>query len=470
MTIDWKKEVDARKEDLFADLFELLKVPSVREDELATADAPVGPGPRDALLKFLEIGERDGFITKNVDNLAGHIEYGSGDETLGVFGHVDVVPVGTGWNTDPFEPVIKDGRLYARGASDDKGPSVAAYYGLKIIKELNLPISKRVRFIIGTDEESGWMCMDRYLEVEEKPDFGFSPDAEFPIINGEKGNTTITLSFDGTNGTDFVLNSFQSGLRVNMVPEQANATITVSSEEIAAKLEAEFAVFLESQPVTGTITADGLTVNLHIKGKAAHGAEPSAGINAATYLATFLNEYGFEVGAKKFLGTIAELLHESHRGEKLGIAYNDEKMGDLTMNIGLLSFVAGNATGNEVALNFRFPKGTSPETLEAGIVRAVGSEEVGLKVGRTQYPHYVPVEDPLVETLLAVYEDHTGLKGQEKVIGGGTFGRLLERGVAYGAMFPHSIDTMHQANEFMAVDDIINSAVIYADAIYRLIK
>ena len=136
MGIDWKKEVEARKDDMFADLFTLLKIDSVRDDSKATEDAPVGPGPKEALLKFLEIGERDGFITKNVGNLAGHIEYGSGSETLGVFAHVDVVPVGTGWTHDPFDPIVKDGRIYARGSSDDKGPGMAGYYALKIIKEL----------------------------------------------------------------------------------------------------------------------------------------------------------------------------------------------------------------------------------------------------------------------------------------------------------------------------------------------
>ena len=164
MTIDWKKEVESRKEDLLKDLFDLLRIESVRDDSKASEDAPVGPGPKKALEAFLAIGERDGFTTKMVGNLAGHIEFAPNPdykETLGVLGHVDVVPVGTGWETDPFEPQIINDRIYARGSSDDKGPSMAAYYALKIIKELGLPVSKRVRFIIGTDEESGWKCMDR---------------------------------------------------------------------------------------------------------------------------------------------------------------------------------------------------------------------------------------------------------------------------------------------------------------------
>ena len=168
MTIDWRKEVEARREDLMKDLFDLLRVPSVREDDKATEDAPVGPGPKAALLKFLEIGERDGFLTKNVDNYAGHIEYGTGDETLGIFGHVDVVPVGSGWDSEPFSPEIRDNRIYARGASDDKGPTMAAYYALKIIKELELPVSKRTRVIIGTDEESEWKANKKRAENEWK--------------------------------------------------------------------------------------------------------------------------------------------------------------------------------------------------------------------------------------------------------------------------------------------------------------
>ena len=146
MTIDWQKEVEARKEDLLEDLKNLLRVNSERDDSKVTPDAPFGPGPRDALKHMLAYGERDGFKVKNVDNYAGHIDLGEGDETLGIFGHMDVVPAGDGWDTDPYEPVIKDGKIFARGSSDDKGPSMAAYYAMKIIKELDLKLSKKVRF------------------------------------------------------------------------------------------------------------------------------------------------------------------------------------------------------------------------------------------------------------------------------------------------------------------------------------
>ena len=467
MEINWQKEVESRKDALLEDLFTILKIDSVRDDAKATEEMPVGPGPKEALDAFLEMGERDGFVTKNVGNLAGHIEYGKGEDLMGVFGHVDVVPTGTGWDTDPFEPVIKEERVYARGASDDKGPSMAAYYAIKIIRDLGLPVSKRVRMIIGTDEESGWQCMDHYLAHEELPSFGFSPDADFPIINGEKGNTSLYVRFRGdVAGGKNQLISFDAGLRENMVPQDANAVFT--SQE-ADQIEADFFDFLEKNPVTGTLEAEGDKISIQMVGKSAHGMNPAAGINAGTYLAVFLNRYSFGGEAATYFKLISETIHKEYEAKKLGLAHTDEIMGELTMNAGIFTFTPED--GGLVALNFRYPTGVTEEGLEIKLEAALHHYGVTIeKGGHGKLPHYVPADDPLVSTLLAVYEKHTGLKGEERSIGGGTYGRLLERGVAYGALFPDSIDTMHQANEFLGLDDLFRATAIYADAIYELIK
>ena len=464
--INWKELVQDYKEDFLEDLFTLLRIDSVRDDEAATDEFPVGPGPVEALDAFLEIGKRDGFEVENFDNWAGHIEYGEGEELLGILGHVDVVPVGTGWDTDPFEPVIKDDRVYARGSSDDKGPTVAAYYALKMIRDLKLPVSKRIRVIIGTDEESGWGCMDHYLKVAETPDFGFSPDANFPIINGEKGNVSVQLNFKGENGGSTRLVSFDSGLRPNMVPQDAEAV--VETEDGTALVEA-FNAYLESQPVTGTATIDGSKVIFTVVGKASHGAQPANGINAATYLAAFLNGFDFEKDAKAFLNVTATYLHENSDGKKLGIDHTDELMGELTANFGIFNFAEGEE--NTINANMRFPQGIDGDEILARFQKALKDEEVTAEiVGLSKEPHYVPKDDPLVETLLNVYHKQTGLEAHEMIIGGGTYGRLLERGVAFGAMFPDSIDTMHQANEFMAIDDLMRAMAIYAESIYELVK
>jgi dipeptidase PepV len=471
MTIDWTKEVEARKDALLEDLQNLLRINSERDDSQVTPEAPFGPGPVAALKHMLAYGERDGFTVKNVDNYAGHIEYGEGDETLGIFGHMDVVPAGDGWETDPYEPVIKDGKIYARGSSDDKGPSMAAYYALKIIKELNVPLSKKVRFVIGSDEESGWGDMDYYFKHETAPDFGFSPDAEFPIINGEKGNVTIRLSFKEGNGAAYQLERFQSGLRENMVPGTATAVVTAASADDAASLAASFETFIKQESkISGTAEVSDKKVTFNVTGKGAHGASPQSGINAGTFLAVFLNDFEFGAGAQTFINTVAEFIHEDFYGEKLGVAFEDPKMGKLTMNAGIINFDPNNAANSLVTLNFRYPKGMTAEALQANVQKTIGENVTATQGDRNQEPHYVPIDDPLVATLLQVYEDHTGEKGQEQIIGGGTYGRLLKRGVAYGAMFPGYTDTMHQANEFMALDDLFRATAIYADAIYRLAK
>lgn len=467
MTVDFKAEVEKRRDDLMADLFSLLAVKSEREDDKADAEHPFGPGPVRALEHFLAMAERDGYQTRNIDNYAGDFEFGEGDEVLGIFAHLDVVPAGSGWDTDPYTPVIKDGRLYARGSSDDKGPTMACYYGLKIIKELGLPTSKKVRFILGTDEESGWADMDYYFAHNglKDPDFGFSPDAEFPIINGEKGNITEYLHFAGDNAGSVTLHRFTGGLRENMVPESGTALL---SGVALADVEAKLAAFLaEHTEVTGQVMSQDDKVVVTIFGKSAHGSTPAEGINGATYLALFLSDFDIVGSAKDYIETTA-LFHNDFKGEKAGIAYRDERMGSLSMNAGVFKFDT-TQDDNTIALNIRYPQGTSPEKLQEQLRQL--DKVVSVTISEHGHiPHYCPIEDPMVQTLLSVYEKHTGEKGYEQIIGGGTFGRLLKRGVAYGAMFPNYINTMHQANEFIDVEDLYRAAAIYAEVIYELIK
>ncbi|HFZ9499627.1 TPA: dipeptidase PepV [Streptococcus agalactiae] len=468
MTIDFRAEVDKRKDALMDDLINLLRINSERDDSQADAEHPFGPGPVKALEFFLEMAERDGYETKSVDNYAGHFTFGQGEEELGIFGHLDVVPAGSGWDTDPYEPVIKDNRLYARGSSDDKGPTMACYYALKIIKELGLPTSKKVRFVVGTDEESGWGDMDYYFEHVglPKPDFGFSPDAEFPIINGEKGNITEYLHFSGENKGAVRLHSFSGGLRENMVPESATARFTSHLDQTT--LGASLADFASKHNLKAELSVEDEQYIATVYGKSAHGSTPQEGVNGATYLALYLSQFDFEGPARAFLDVTANIIHEDFSGEKLGVAYEDDCMGPLSMNAGVFQFDETN-DDNTIALNFRYPQGTDAKTIQTKLEKLNGVEKVTLS-DHEHTPHYVPMDDELVSTLLAVYEKQTGLKGHEQVIGGGTFGRLLERGVAYGAMFPGDENTMHQANEYMPLENIFRSAAIYAEAIYELIK
>ncbi|MCH4056480.1 MAG: dipeptidase PepV [Lactobacillaceae bacterium] len=468
--IDWLAEAKKYQDDLFRDLEMLLTIPSVRDTEKATAEFPLGPGPAEALTTMLDLADRDGFSTKNVDNVAARIEYGVGTETLGVFGHLDVVPAGDGWHTDPFKPVVKDGRLYARGSADDKGPAMAAYYALKIVKDLNLPLSKKIHYILGTDEESEWFGINRYLEVEPAPDFGFSPDAEFPIINGEKGIASFKVTFKNAlpiTGS-VQLRSFTSGIRENMVPQNAQAVLAGHNLD---NLSDQFTDFAAENELIADAQLEDQGLILSLTGKGAHALEPDAGVNAGTYLALFLSQLSLDLAGQQYVQAIAEVMHLDSRGRQLGVAYHDQLMGDLTASPDIFNYQAGE--NNSVIINIRYPQGTSATTINQQIQTTLakfGNNIQSEIFGHAQQPHYVPASDPLVQTLLKVYEHQTGHQGQEQIIGGGTYGRILKRGVAFGAQFPGQPNVMHQANEYMPVADIIKATAIYAEALYELAK
>lgn len=467
MTVDWKQETEKRKAAYVEDLKALLAVESVRDDSQATPDAPLGPGPTAALVKMLAIAERDGFTTKNIDNIVGYIEIGpkDADEYVAILSHVDVMPAGEGWDTEPFEPVVTEDKIIARGASDDKGPGMSAYYAFKILSDLKVPLKRRVRLIFGTDEENDWTGMTRYFEVEPEPVFGFSPDAEYPIINGEKGNVQVIIKGEATNGGTVKLVDFESGLRTNMVPGIARATVKSSHAE---KIVTEFQEFLVENPkVSGSTETDGEIIKFVLNGKQVHGAMPETGENAGTYLANFLQDFDFGGTAKLFLTYLGTPAHDDTVGEKFGVKYTDDVMGPLSMNVGIQKFIDGGEAF--INFNFRYPKGITPDEIVAGLSSKLNGWDVTPTIGgHSQAPHYVAPSDPIVETLLRVYHDQTGLPAHDQVIGGGTYGRLMKRGVAYGALFPDSPDTMHQVNEFALLDDLYRSISIYAQAIAEI--
>lgn len=464
MTIDWQKQAEKYRDQYLSDLKELISIPSVRDDEHKTDDYPLGEGSAKALQKFLSFGERDGFTVKNLDNLVGYIEYGSGEQTFAMQSHADVMPAGDGWKTNPFEMTEKNGNLYGRGTSDDKGPGLAAYYGLRMLKDNGILPKMKIRLIIGTDEESDWTGMKHYFEVEPQPTLGFSPDAEFPLINGEKGNAAYETTFGKTNGAEYTLKEFDSGLRTNMVPGNATALIETDNNE---KFVDAFTEFLDKQPLSGDIKATGDGIAVHLIGKQAHAMAPENGINAGTYLAAFLNQFNFEGAAKQFLSFIAEYLHDDTRAHKIGVNHVDDIMGELTMNVGIMKFDF--RTGGLVNTNFRYPKGINDTQILQALLKV--ADKLGGEVKEISHmvPHYVDPDDPIVKTLLAVYAQQTGAKDvKPEVVGGGTYARMMPRGVAFGALFPGTQDTMHQANEFQPINDLLKAMAIYGQSIYEL--
>ncbi|MEJ1308286.1 dipeptidase PepV [Latilactobacillus sakei] len=467
MTLNWQQEAAKYKDQMLTDLTSLLKINSARDVEHKEDDAPLGPGPRDALLQMLAIADRDGFTTKNIENVAGRIEFGSGDEIFGILGHVDVVPLVTVGKQILLNQLSKTARFMPVVLQMTKAHQLRAYYALKLLKDNDIKLNKKVHFIFGTDEESEWVGINRYLEVEPKPDFAISPDANFPIINGEKGIVSYMITFKPVDGADgeMTLVSFKSGLRANMVPQTAKAILTGA---MPPDFQAKFDAYVAEHKLQGTITTDGDQTVIDLIGKGSHAQEPKAGVNAATHLATFLADFALDAKGGNYIGTIARLMHEDSRGHLLNINHTDDVMGDLTACPAVFNYTQDGVAS--VLLNVRYPKGVTDESTREGLAKTLSDVADVTIEGHAQAPHYVPGDDELVATLLQVFEDQTGLKGHEQVIGGGTYGRILERGVAFGALPEERENVMHQANEYMHIEDIMNAIAIYADAIYRLTR
>lgn len=463
--INWMNEVEKRKEALIKDTQALLHIKSLLDEENALPDAPLGKGVKEALEFMLTLGEKDGFIAKNVGNLAGHLEFGEGEELLGILCHVDVVPEGDGWTSDPFAAEIREGKIYARGALDDKGPTMAAYYAMKILKELGFPLKKRVRMIIGTDEESNWRCVDHYFQQEEMPTLGFAPDADFPIIHAEKGISDFDLVQNGKQsdlGAVHEVKSFTSGQRYNMVPDFAKAVISAPQSEIGQ----EFMHFMNQYGLESQYHIENGELTLEVKGVSAHGMEPRNGKNAGLFLAEFMAKQTLDAGAAHYFQFVTRFFADDSRGVNLGVAFSDEISGDLTINVGKLSYTKEG--GGRLGLNLRYPVTNKMEETKEKIEELIKEKGFSLENFSDSKPHYVDENEFLIQTLKRVYEEQTGEKAELLAIGGGTYARSLKTGVAFGPLFPGRPDIAHQKDEYIHIEDLLKATAIYAQAIYEL--
>lgn len=476
MSAYWKEVAASHRDDFVGSLIEFLSINSIEDMSTATEGKPFGEGVARSLEYLLAMGEKEGFRTKNLEGYAGYIEYGEGSDEVGVLVHVDVVTVGEDWTTPPFSPDIRDGRIYARGAIDDKGPAMAAFYALKMVKDAGVPLSKRIRLIIGTDEESGWLCMKRYAELEAIPEIGFSPDADFPIIHAEKGQINPTLALDEgsfspeeTEADRWVLTSFVSGDQGNSVPVTARAIVALPDAIDMAALEAEFRSYLTQNQVVGCVElTQRRMLSFFVKGKAAHGMEPFIGINAGTTLACFLQRFSFKTKDQAFLRFLGDVLHQDYHGEKLGIFCEDEVTGKLTVNSGILRY--DQQEGAVVKLNIRYPATDNVQQRIQLVEQVI--PQFGWKIThlRSSKAHYVPKDHPSIQILSQIYEEHTGQPAELLSSGGATYAKSMKAGVAFGPVFPGKEGTAHQVDEYAEIDDLVAAMAIYAQAMSELAK
>ncbi len=460
--MNWYEEAKKRQSELISDLQQLIQIPSVLDESQSATDYPFGPEPYKALKWLLEQGKQEGMIVKDVHHIAGHIEMGEGEELLGILGHVDVVPAGKGWTYPPFEGRIVGNKLYGRGAIDDKGPTMAAWLAMKMVKDAGIRLDKRVRLIIGTDEESGFRCVKQYFKEEEMPGIGFAPDADFPIINAEKGISTLRFSYQNNSSEMEELVSFKAGERTNMVPDLAKAVVQMNHTNLHEKFEQ----FLEKYKLEGSYQIEKNETHLIVEGKSAHAMEPNDGINAPVYLARFLNKYISSSDSKKFLTFIETSFWEDTRGTALGLAFSDEMSGETTLNAGIISYERN--SGGFIDVSLRYAVSYPFEEKITSCQLKLQKSKLVLDVVSNSTPHYVDEQEELIQSLKRVYERQTGSPATLLAIGGGTYARVLKKGVAFGMLFPGEKDVAHQIDEFVDIENLVKSAAIYADAICEL--
>lgn len=469
--VHWQHEVEKRKDNLIETLMHFLQIDSILDPMSASKQAPFGESIGRALEDLLQMAGSDGFNIKNVDGYAGHVEWGIGEELIGVLAHLDVVPSGNedDWRSPPFQPQIRDGKIFARGAIDNKGPLIAAYFALKLIKELDLPLSRRIRLIVGTDEETHWRCMKRYFQTEEQPLMGFTPDADFPIIIGEKGLLEMVLhrQFSKSNRSDhgdWELLSFQAGERSNKVPDFAIAQLEGEGDVFA--LKEQYQDFLLQRRIHGYAEETDEGVQLILRGVAHHAFEPEKGVNAALVLSQFLQTLSLDDRGSQAIDFLNRYFVDSFAGEKLGIADKDDVLGHLTVNLGVCSYQRNEP--QTMHLSIRYPQSTDSEQLVEQLKAILAPEGVQVTVLDLQKPHLVDSDHELIRKLQAVYEQQTGQPAELLTTGGATYARVLNKCVAFGAIFPGHEDTSHQANEYIEIEALLKATAIYAQAIYEL--
>lgn len=451
-TFDEKKYREQMVEDMLA----LVRIPSVIGNE--EKGAPFGREIQNALEKAMEISKDLGFRTFiDPEGYYAYAEIGEGEGLFGILGHLDVVPPGelNQWETPPFEPLVREGKVYGRGTQDDKGPMIAAMYGAKQLLDQGHKFSKRLRFIFGTDEETLWRGIEKYMKKEEVPDFGFTPDSIFPMIHGEKGLLQLYLRGEGarefklSGGSSFNALADQAWVEVEKSTGKNNESQIENLKQIIETLKKEkHSVKLEENRLT-------------LYGKSAHSAKPEGGLNAINLLVGSLKDTGFKNSALDF---IEEKLGLSQYGEKL-FGKLDDVSGPITINAGQIKI---NDQGSEIALDIRIPVTVEKSLVEEKIKKA--AKEFGLEVTEHDYLEsiYLPKDHKLIKSLGEVYSKVTGEEAVPLTSGGATYARAMPNCVAFGAVLPNRDKTEHQPNEHIILEDFMKVTTIYLNAIEKL--
>lgn len=471
--MEYEKFLEKNKEDMIFALQKVVRCNSEEGESFIGTDGqtyPFGQGVQEALVTVLNMGEEMGFSVKNVDNYGGHIDFpGKGDKIMAILGHLDVVPAGKGWSFDPYGGEIKDGKIYGRGTTDDKGPVISCLYAMKALKDAGYEPEATIRLILGLDEETHWKGIDYYFSKEPRPDFGFTPDAEFPLINGEKGILVFSLAkkFAASKTEGLELRSLKGGMAPNSVPDSCRVVVNSPKSEQYDSIKEKISEYKEETGYKLNCKGIGKSLEITSFGVASHGANPDKGLNAISIMMDFLGKLNFvNEDTNDFINFYNKYIGFCLNGEKIGINFSDEESGGLVFNVGMAEM---DKEAGKLVINIRYPVTCTGDEVYDGMEDLLTRYDMGLIKSEEKPTVYIDQNSDMVKTLMEVYQKHTGdYESKPCVIGGGTYAKTSPGIIAYGALFPGDKDLMHQKDECIEISRLELMTKIYAEAIYKL--
>lgn len=450
---DIDKFIAENEEDIFKNIARLVAINSVETE--AKPGAPFGEGPARALKEGLTIAQELGLDTVNCEDMIGYAQIGEGEDYLATITHLDVVPTGDGWSSDPFTMREKDGYIIGRGVMDDKGPSVLCLYALKYLKDKGVPLRYPVRALLGISEETGMQDVEYYLEHYKAPLFCFSPDANFPLCNGEKGiyHGRMLANVPMENIVDI-----RGGFAPNAVPDKAEAW--VKSDKALENAER----------VTAEQSEKGLW-HLTATGAGGHASLPEDTVNAIGVLVNYILASGAAGEQESRFLKAVSMLNEHYDGRGLGVQADDGLFKPLTIVGGVIGVENGRMFQT---LDSRYPTTMSGEKIAAIIAGKIGGA-AEVTVESDAAPFYVSTDKPEVQVCIRAYNDVTGESAEPYTIGGGTYARHFPNAVSFGPEHPERpqpdfAGPIHGVDEAACKAWFIEALKVYIVALIELQK
>ena len=455
----------------------------VSYNTVADENVPCDKNPRHAAFRDFLKGEAARFGLDFADHgCVVVIGLGQGSEKIGLIAHGDVQPVDPSkWKKSPFEldRTSEPGKLLARGAEDDKGPIATALYAMKSLKDLQLPLSKRIELYVYMAEESDWGPLEAFVKTHPLPQVNITLDAEYPAVTAEKGYGTLAVTLArqplaAGAVAEPVIEQFGGGFFGSQIPEVAQATITGASPALETQIRQRGA---KQSGMRYDFAWKGQDLMVTAKGLSAHSSKPEDGVNAISMLADALAVRPWaDAGAGAVVNFLNEMVGTGFVGEKFGnIAYRDAFMGPMTFAPTVIRQHKEQGDAIEVAINIRRPQGKSAEQLtneiNAALARWQGAHGAPAQVKVEIGDPWVQKDAPQLPVLMGVFSYFTGTKDPKPVaVGGGTNSRLFPRAVSFGPSMPRTVYTGHSEHEFITVKQLLLNLEMYTAVMAELAK